>query len=494
VIASRFGERATYVDLGLATAPDRAARTHAVARAILAAFPDADVVVGGACVAAHGARDVDAVAAAARAAMDGPPIATPTRREHTVHVVYDGPDLAEVAAEVGLTLDAVARVHAEAEYVVEIVGFLPGFAYLAGLDRRLVVPRRSAPRPRVPAGSVGVAGDFTGVYPFASPGGWRLVGRALESAPFDPTADATTRFAPGDGVRFVAVERGEREVSAPPRREPVDPSRPALVVEAAPPGTTVQDGGRAGLLARGVPASGPLDPEALAAANLGAGNAPELAAIEIPLGAATLVARRAVVVAIDDEPPRRLGDGERLEVPAVERAVRYVAVRGGVDVPPALGARATLLVAALGGHEGRSLRRGDVLPVGAGGEGRGRRPDLGHDSTSTTLDIDVGPHVGRFPAGALEALCAGEFRVSRLGDRVGVRLEGARVPRDGADLGLPAPMLRGAIQIATDGTPIVLGPDHPATGGYPVLATVRRASLGRLARLRPGSAVALRLA
>jgi allophanate hydrolase subunit 2 len=93
----------------------------------------------------------------------------------------------------------------------------------------------------------------------------------------------------------------------------------------------------------------------------------------------------------------------------------------------------------------------------------------------------------------MEAMLAGAWRISRLGDRVGVRLEGARVPREGPDLALPAPMIRGAIQVTTDGTPIVLGPDHPVTGGYPVLAVVRRDDQPRLARLRPGDEVRFRL-
>lgn len=81
--------------------------------------------------------------------------------------------------------------------------------------------------------------------------------------------------------------------------------------------------------------------------------------------------------------------------------------------------------------------------------------------------------------------------MSRLGDRTGVRLEGARVPREGPDLALPAPMIQGAIEITTDGTPIVLGPDHPTTGGYPVLAVLRASSRAALARRRPGDAVRL---
>ena len=110
------------------------------------------------------------------------------------------------------------------------------------------------------------------------------------------------------------------------------------------------------------------------------------------------------------------------------------------------------------------------------------------------VEVEAGPHVERFPAGALDALLSCEWRVSRLSDRTGARLEGGAIPRSGPDLAAPTPMRRGCVQVTTDGTPIVLGPDHPTTGGYPVLAVVRATSFGALARKRAGEVVRFRLA
>lgn len=124
--------------------------------------------------------------------------------EHRIHVRYDGEDLDEVASMTRLSRGAVVNLHAEAEYVVAAVGFLPGFAYLRGIDRRLHVARRERPRPRVAPLSVGVAGPYTGVYPFASPGGWNLIGVAVGFAPFE--ARSGSALALGDRVRFVRVE------------------------------------------------------------------------------------------------------------------------------------------------------------------------------------------------------------------------------------------------------------------------------------------------
>ncbi|MER6915937.1 5-oxoprolinase subunit PxpB [Streptomyces sp. NPDC000594] len=131
-----------------------------------------------------------------------------TRREGVIEVPvrYDGPDVAEVAALWGVTREEVAAIHSSVEFRVAFCGFAPGFGYLTGLPERYAVPRRATPRTAVPAGSVGLAGPYTGVYPRSSPGGWRLIGRTeleLWNAEREPAA----LLAPGTRVRFVAGGR-----------------------------------------------------------------------------------------------------------------------------------------------------------------------------------------------------------------------------------------------------------------------------------------------
>ena len=133
-------------------------------------------------------------------ALSGPARASQARA-HAIAVRYDGPDLDEVARAAGLSREEVVARHTGAVYLVAAIGFVPGFAYLRGLDPRLVLPRRSTPRPRVPAGSVAIAGPYAGVYPLASPGGWHLLGAALDAVLFDPRSGAT--LALGDRVTFV---------------------------------------------------------------------------------------------------------------------------------------------------------------------------------------------------------------------------------------------------------------------------------------------------
>jgi len=115
-----------------------------------------------------------------------------------------GPDLASLAEARDLAIEEVVALHTAPEYVVHFVGFMPGFAYLGGLDPRLATPRREVPRTSVPAGSVGIGGAQTGVYPVASPGGWQLIGRT-DVPLFDPSREPAALLAAGDRVRFRAV-------------------------------------------------------------------------------------------------------------------------------------------------------------------------------------------------------------------------------------------------------------------------------------------------
>ena len=134
------------------------------------------------------------------------PVPVPDRgpaAELVLDVVFDGPDLAEVAALTGRSAEALVRVLTTTRLVVAFAGFAPGFGYLTGLPDDVHVPRRATPRTRVPAGSVGLAGPYAGVYPRASPGGWQLVGRT-DAVLFDVDRDPPALLAPGTPVRFRA--------------------------------------------------------------------------------------------------------------------------------------------------------------------------------------------------------------------------------------------------------------------------------------------------
>jgi KipI family sensor histidine kinase inhibitor len=134
----------------------------------------------------------------------------PESRYIEIPVIYggeQGPDLNEVAQHSGLTPKQVVELHASVDYVVWFLGFQPGFPYLGGLPEQLAMPRRAEPRLLVPAGSVGIGGAQTGIYPLATPGGWQLIG--LTSQPlFDPHKDDPVLLRPGDTLRFVPQKEG----------------------------------------------------------------------------------------------------------------------------------------------------------------------------------------------------------------------------------------------------------------------------------------------
>jgi KipI family sensor histidine kinase inhibitor len=422
-------------------------------------------------------------------------------RLHVIEVVYDGEDLDEVARVTGLSREDVIRAHADREHTVAMLGFLPGFAYLRGVDPRLALPRRESPRARVAAGSVAIAAGYTGIYPCASPGGWHLLGRAPA---FSPWAEGGAALALGDRVRFEPVgDSAATRAPAPApamaaRRREVTGAHIVLTKVAGP--ALLVDGGRPGHMHEGVPPGGALVPEALARANAALGNAAGACAIELYGAVAVRAVGGAVAIADDRRGAILLRDGEAAEIATGgEVRARYLAVPDGFDVPDVLGGRGTLLVAGLGGLEGRALRRGDAIaPVsrearsrvafGAAGAASAASASAASalgDRDDAPITVTIGPDP--VPRATIETIMATPFRVSHAADRTGTRLEGPPLEAPRTERA-SSPMIAGAIELTPRGL-IVLGPDHPTTGGYPVVAVVRHDALGRLFRKPIGSEV-----
>lgn len=204
-----FGERALLVELADAFSDDAVIRSRALADlweadgrgvavpayASVVLHYDAEALTG-ASAERHARELLDRLPDIVAAPQETRLIELPTR--------YDGPDLAEVAARSSMTIDDVVRLHTARDYTAYFLGFLPGFAYCGRLDPSIVAPRLDRPRERVPAGAVAIADGQTAVYPFTSPGGWRLIG-STEVTLFDPTAAAPALVRAGDRIRFVAL-------------------------------------------------------------------------------------------------------------------------------------------------------------------------------------------------------------------------------------------------------------------------------------------------
>lgn len=508
-----YGRAGLYVEVNPMSSTLRRRLTQLIGTLLEEQFPDADVVLGAGVVAVFGENLPAPQLPSTEVLLSSTRVlnSDANTRQHTIPVLYDGVDLIDAARILGLSRRELIRRHSSSPYVVELVGFLPGFAYLGPVPSELVLPRRAEPRSCVPRGSVALAGNFTGIYPFDSPGGWHLLGRARGTAPFEPTRLEPVLFRPGDRVHFEPVDL---DAPAPQSRRgrvldirlslQARGPRTGLHIDKAPPLATLQDVGRPGHLREGIPPSGPLDPETWARGELMVSNVGGCAAIEIVGGPLAVRAIGRVIVSIDGTPPLVLSDGEPLVVPTGSAAVRYLSVRGGFDVPAVLDSISTLVVAGLGGLGGRPLRAGDVLTIGdrdgdpfdsmlvrALEHSASMRPPRIHEDPPETREllIDPGPHIDQFTSEALAVLTSSEFTVDKRADRVGTRLTGPTLQRVGPDLALPVPMVRGAVEVPVNGQPIVLGPDHPTTGGYPVIAVLRRNSWGSLARARPGQKV-----
>jgi antagonist of KipI len=455
------------------------------------------------------ASDRDAIANAMEDALAAG-LALPRGRDVEIPVAYggsDGPDLAEVAERSGMTAAAVVDAHASPSYHAFMLGFMPGFAYLGPVTEAIVAPRRATPRLRVAAGSVGIAGRQTGIYPRESPGGWAIVGRT-NVVLFDPVRTPPALVQPGDRVQFVPVER----------LDPVPPVVPPkgtdnlLAVTVIRPGllTTVQDTGRWGHQSLGVPVGGALDATALRAANAAVDNRPDAAALEVTLAGCELRFDRACAAAVsgadlgvelDGRPmpldtPVRCAEGAHLRFTERRAGARaYLAFRGGVDVPAVLGSRSTDLNAGFGGFGGRALRAGDRLGTIAEDDRVAAEPvksAVGSRPTQVPPRLRVlpGPHEDWFDADALAVLERTRFTVTPQSNRIGYRLASPVAlsrSRDGEMISDAT--VAGGIQVPPDGQPILLMADRQVTGGYPILATVITADLPLAAQLAPGDGV-----
>jgi KipI family sensor histidine kinase inhibitor len=421
----------------------------------------------------------------------------------------DGPDLAEVAAACGLDPEEVVREHAAGEYLVYFLGFSPGFPYLGGLPARIAAPRRATPRKRVSAGSVAIGGAQTGVYPLTSPGGWQLIGRTRLQL-FDPARVPAALLAAGDRVRFVPVSGDEpepsREWSSPPTGE-AGPG-PAAAIRVLEPGfqTTVQDLGRPGYAHLGVSASGAADPFSLRIGNWLVGNPPGAPALEMTLTGGTFVFSSPALIAVAGSDFGAAVDGYRIPLwSAVEvrpgqsltcaatrsGARSTLCVRGGIASPAVLGSASTHLATGIGGHQGRALRVGDGLCVGAVGVQPGPpRRRAAREIAARLIGRDVlrvtrGAQWDRFSEEARAALTGDSYEVREDANRMGLRLSGPKLEAARQGVMLTEGVSLGALQVPADGQPILSFVEHQTTGGYPQIACVIAADLHRAGQLRP---------
>ncbi|MCM2317633.1 MAG: urea amidolyase family protein [Thermoanaerobaculia bacterium] len=398
------------------------------------------------------------------------------------------PDLPQLLARAHLSRDDFLSRVASLELRARYLGFLPGFAYLEGWPEEWSLPRRAVARERVPWGSFGIAGAMAGFYAVESPGGWNLLGRTGATL-WDPNASRPNRIAAGDLVRirpgsFVAEESAAR-VDAPKGAEPI-------LAEVLGPGlaTIVTGEARDERLAFGLAPGGAFDDAAMRLANRLVANRDGATLLECAgsgprmrfVREATIAIAGAEATATLDGvrlPMRTMvavGCGATLDVGVIRGGMRVVvAVRGGVaDPSPRWSARPP------------RIGRGELLAVA--GETGLRRP-LSPPAPGNRLQIGAVPGPHAIDSRHLDHLFDREWTVTPSLDRTGVRLESGAPP-----VALPAllpscGMRFGSVQWHPGGELVVMGPDHPITGGYLQPLTVPRRELWKIAQLVPGERV-----
>ncbi|HEX5057953.1 MAG TPA: hypothetical protein VFV99_01280 [Kofleriaceae bacterium] len=261
----------------------------------------------------------------------------------------------------------------------------------------------------------------------------------------------------------------------------------SLVVSRAFGLCTVQDLGRRGHMHEAVPPGGALVRELLVAANRSVGNADDAPAIEV-LGQLIVNATAEIMVATDRTSPQLLAAGDTLTIESEPLRCTYLAIAGGIAAPRILDGRGTLLCARLGAplRAGATLSPAEHLATDAHA--------LASFTATDVIQVLPGPDLDAFADNVLGQLVGTPYRISPSSDRVGTRLEGAALPRLATYREQSRPMVMGALEVPGDGVPIVLGPEHPTTGGYPIVAVIANAELGRFHAIRLGGTVQFALA
>lgn len=431
-----------------------------------------------------------------------------------IPVYYDGEDLGDVAELLGMSQAEVIERHTGQDYIVAFTGFAPGFAYLAEGDPALHVPRRKSPRTVVPVGSVALAGEFSGVYPKNSPGGWQLIGRT-PIAMFDLNRQPAALLQPGFRVRFRDIAKGAI-VSVPAAitlsEKAENRDNAAFEVISAGLPVLYQDLGRIGQSGLGVSEAGAVDAGSFKLANRLVGNRVNAPALEISPAIFSFKVKQPAVIALTGAPapieirsasgaksrpfhnnPIALDAGDVVTIkPASEGTRSYLSVRGGFDVAPVLESVSRDTLAQIGPDP---IKAGDQLSISGKfisgaveprAETQGSLPKSGE---TVVIDVVLGPRTDWFTQQAIENLAAQEWLVTPQSSRVGIRLEGEALTREVTSELPSEATLHGAIQVPASGQPVLFLNDHPLTGGYPVIGNVAKYHLDLAGQVPSGARI-----
>lgn len=459
---------------------------------------------------------------------------TDSARTITIPVCYEdqefAPDLEKVALHAKLSKEEVIKLHSSSDYLIYMMGFLPGFPYLGGMNPQLETPRLETPRTKIPAGSVAIGGAQTGLYPVESPGGWNIIGRTPLRL-FDVKRKPFFLYEAGDKIHFLPITReefenfdeslwlaqvaGKSEASietsdnAADSKEVYECGGGIKILE---PGllTSIQDSGITGFQKYGIGQSGAMDQTSFALANQICGNEKNAACLETTLAGPSIrfvtacdfaitgaVFENATLDGMRIEMNKKISAkaGSLLSCGFASKGLRsYIAFSGGLLVPKVFGSSSTNLKSKIGGYMGRKLLADDQLAIGM----NKKNPLLVPDNKSTEgftenkdvllLDCIKSSQFDFFQEKIVKKFTDSIYTVSAESDRMGIRFTGPGLECGKTDI-ISDAIPFGAVQITSAGLPVVMAADRQTTGGYAKIACVTKASMCRLAQALPGTKV-----
>ena len=463
---------------------------------------------------------------------------TDSARTITIPVCYEdqefAPDLEKVALHAKLSKEEVIKLHSSSDYLIYMMGFLPGFPYLGGMNPQLETPRLETPRTKIPAGSVAIGGAQTGLYPVESPGGWNIIGRTPLRL-FDVKRKPFFLYEAGDKIRFLPITReefenfdeslwlaqvaGKSEASietsdnAADSKEVYECGGGIKILE---PGllTSIQDSGITGFQKYGIGQSGAMDQISFALANQICGNEKNAACLETTLAGPLIrfvtacdfaitgaVFENATLDGMRIEMNKKISAkaGSLLSCGFASKGLRsYIAFSGGLLVPKVFRSSSTNLKSKIGGYMGRKLQADDQLAIGI----NKKNPLLVPDNKSTEgftenkdvllLDCIKSSQFDFFQEKIVKKFTDSIYTVSAESDRMGIRFTGPGLECGKTDI-ISDAIPFGAVQITSAGLPVVMAADRQTTGGYAKIACVKKSAMYRLAQALPGTKVRFNL-
>lgn len=420
-----------------------------------------------------------------------------------IPVCYEAPfapDLDFMADFHGVSQETLIALHQQDTYKVYMMGFLPGFAYIGAVDEKLATPRKTTPRARVPAGSVGIAGRQTGIYPLDSPGGWQIIGKTplkmLDWGKSDPFLLKT-----GDLVQFYAIsketfEQWEQTEHGATTFLPDLDAADALVLKPGPY-STIQDLGRTGFRAYGVPVGGAMDTYAHQKANALLGNAAQAATIECTMGGLVLQWQKTAKIAlagagttsingqtISLEQVYEVTAQDVLEIRFNQSGMRcYLAVEGGFDSPGILNSKSMNPLIGIGAP----LKKGDALYVDRNGaRAIPEKTDWPSPTNTARIRVYRGPEFDWLSPESQARFFTQHYTMSHRFDRMGCHVQSDPLTFSTTRELLSTAVAPGTIQCTPAGQLILLLQDCQTIGGYPRVGQIAAVDLPKVAQWAPG--------